>query len=389
MGRRSVSSTKSGKYMNPTDQARKQARRKELKKNKRQRMAVRQAVLKNKDPKEIIKELDKIDKMEFNVDAPAPLSQKVLMEKRKKLKETLERVLKYYEKEDPEYWAEIRRNEAEYEKRRHHTIIYYESVKHAEEVTVDDIPLPKSVLTDTRPSQIPLPPLPSVESKVIGILKKSGPSDTELTQLEPLQIEPPGVPIGLPPEIELPEDDEYCPSDDSAFPSVATLSDGDRLKSVPVLANQPSVGMIGRPPPQLALHPPLGAIRLPPGPPPGLPPRLRMPPVPLPSLQPRIPFVSFNRPNAMGMPFASSNVLSARPQLKDPQQAATIIEAKPQLRNLSADITQFVPSALRVKRGDKKHQDKKSAIIQAQSSQQKPSRDDAYAQFMDEMKDLL
>ena len=36
--------------MNPTDQARKEARRKELKKNKKQRMAVRQAVLKGKDP---------------------------------------------------------------------------------------------------------------------------------------------------------------------------------------------------------------------------------------------------------------------------------------------------------------------------------------------------
>jgi hypothetical protein len=32
MGRRSTSTTKSGKYMNPTDQARKEARRRELKK---------------------------------------------------------------------------------------------------------------------------------------------------------------------------------------------------------------------------------------------------------------------------------------------------------------------------------------------------------------------
>ena len=38
MGKRSTSTTKSGKYMNPTDQARKEARRRELKKNKKQRI---------------------------------------------------------------------------------------------------------------------------------------------------------------------------------------------------------------------------------------------------------------------------------------------------------------------------------------------------------------
>ncbi|CAN8008396.1 unnamed protein product [Ixodes pacificus] len=32
MGRRSINTTKSGKYMNPTDQARKEARKRELKK---------------------------------------------------------------------------------------------------------------------------------------------------------------------------------------------------------------------------------------------------------------------------------------------------------------------------------------------------------------------
>ena len=44
MGRRSINTTKSGKYMNPTDQARKEARKKELKKNKKQRQLVRAAV---------------------------------------------------------------------------------------------------------------------------------------------------------------------------------------------------------------------------------------------------------------------------------------------------------------------------------------------------------
>lgn len=41
----------------------KEARKKELKKNKRQRQMVRAAVLKNKDPSQILEEMEKIDEM--------------------------------------------------------------------------------------------------------------------------------------------------------------------------------------------------------------------------------------------------------------------------------------------------------------------------------------
>lgn len=77
MGKRSTSTTKSGKYMNPTDQARKEARKRELKKNRKQRLMVRAAVLKGKNPRELIVELEKIDDMEFNPLAPPPLNEKV------------------------------------------------------------------------------------------------------------------------------------------------------------------------------------------------------------------------------------------------------------------------------------------------------------------------
>ncbi|CDW54837.1 Wbp11 domain containing protein [Trichuris trichiura] len=62
MGRRTTS-TKGGRYMNPADQARKIARRKELKKNKKQRIMVRQAVLKNKDPEELLRNIASLDEM--------------------------------------------------------------------------------------------------------------------------------------------------------------------------------------------------------------------------------------------------------------------------------------------------------------------------------------
>ena len=47
---RKTASTKGGKYMNPTDQARKEDRKKQLKKHKKQREQVREAVIKNKNP---------------------------------------------------------------------------------------------------------------------------------------------------------------------------------------------------------------------------------------------------------------------------------------------------------------------------------------------------
>ncbi|XP_049874733.1 WW domain-binding protein 11 [Pectinophora gossypiella] len=201
MGRRSINTTKSGKYMNPTDQARKEARKKELKKNKRQRQMVRAAVLKMKDPTQILEELQKIDEMEYNVLQPSPLNEKVLKEKRKKLRETFDRVLKMYDKDEPEKWVELKRQEMEYEKRRAHLISYYESVKHAQSVQVDDIPLPtlqvpENLIYGNMPSQIPLP----VDSThpnmpVKPILKK----DSAYKE-RPQGVEPPGVPPGPPPD---------------------------------------------------------------------------------------------------------------------------------------------------------------------------------------------
>ncbi|PSN53399.1 hypothetical protein C0J52_03785 [Blattella germanica] len=235
MGRRSINTTKSGKYMNPTDQARKEARKKELKKNKKQRQMVRAAVLKGKDPVQLIAEMEKIDQMEYNVLQPPPLNEKVLKDKRKKLKETLERVMTMYDKDDPDKWAELKRMEVEYEKRRIAMVTYAESVRHAQQVQVDDIPLPTLQLPNDPtafmglPSQIPLPtdlpiqltsmvPHPMIALAGVpvppglalppphGILKKtsaySAPSKPK---------KPPGVPPGPPPEL---SDDEEEPMDE-------------------------------------------------------------------------------------------------------------------------------------------------------------------------------
>ncbi|XP_021928568.1 WW domain-binding protein 11 isoform X2 [Zootermopsis nevadensis] len=212
---------------------RKEARKKELKKNKKQRQMVRAAVLKGKDPIQLIAEMEKIDQMEYNVLQPPPLNEKVLKDKRKKLKETLERVMTMYDKDDPDKWAELKRMEVEYEKRRIAMVTYAESVRHAQQVQVDDIPLPTLQLPNDPntfiglPSQIPLPtdlpvPLSSIVSHPImtlpvppgitlppphGILKKT----SAYTSIPVKPKTPPGVPPGPPPELS--DDDEEEPMD--------------------------------------------------------------------------------------------------------------------------------------------------------------------------------
>lgn len=216
MGRRSINTTKSGKYMNPTDQARKEARKKELKKNKRQRQMVRAAVLKGKDPIQILAEMEKIDQMEYNVLQPSPLNEKVLKDKRKKLRDTLDRVMKMYVKDDPDKWEELKRAEADYEKRRFTMSTYYEAVRHAQQVQVDDIPLPINQLPPESiaalagltsqiplpadlplPLQLPLPRLPTSGPPPAGILRKRS------AYSPPLRPKiPPGVPPGPPPDLD-------------------------------------------------------------------------------------------------------------------------------------------------------------------------------------------
>ncbi|XP_075224391.1 uncharacterized protein LOC142326095 [Lycorma delicatula] len=215
MGRRSINTTKSGKYMNPTDQARKEARKKELKKNKRQRQMVRAAVLKGKDPMQILAEMEKIDQMEYNVLQPSPLNEKVLKDKRKKLRDTFDRVMKMYVKDDPDKWEELKRAEAEYEKRRYALSTYYEAVRHAQQVQVDDIPLPINqlppesiALLSGLTSQIPLPAdLPLPIPLPLPRLPPPGPPPQSILRKRsaysppPRPKSPPGVPPGPPPEL--------------------------------------------------------------------------------------------------------------------------------------------------------------------------------------------
>ncbi|TPP65889.1 WW domain-binding protein 11 [Fasciola gigantica] len=199
MGRRSVNTTKSGKFMNPTDQARKEARKRELKKNKKQRMAVRHAVLKSKDPLQLLEETALYDKQEYDPSVQAQLNERVIQEKRKRLLETFDRLVILYRKEDAEYANRLQAARQDYDKKRHEMMLYYEQVKLAERVKASEIPLPKlpqsqmGLLT----SDIPLP----AGSYTKGILKKSLGLPGLPPGIVPAGRKPPAPPPGPPPEL--------------------------------------------------------------------------------------------------------------------------------------------------------------------------------------------
>nr|CAI5864457.1 unnamed protein product [Callosobruchus analis] len=158
---------------------------------------------------------------------------------------------------------------------------------------------------------------------------------------------------------------------------------------------------------------PPGRPLMPPGPPPGIPPPPRMPnirpptmavvgPPPPPRLV-RLPPPPGPNPAAAAA-VAAATVLSAAPQLINRSETSggkqgVTISAKPQIRNLSADVTRFVPSTLRVRREDKKLTKNPSAIAremkQKELSMQQSvmasgaTKDDAYKQFMQEMEQLM
>jgi len=56
---------------------------------------VRQAVIKQKDPSTLIKEMELLDKLEFDPNNPPPYSAKVIQDKRKKLKDQYHKILQY------------------------------------------------------------------------------------------------------------------------------------------------------------------------------------------------------------------------------------------------------------------------------------------------------
>lgn len=163
MGRRSTSTTKSGKYMNPTDQARKEARRRELKKNKKQRQIVRDAVLRSKNVRELCDDLDRLEEMELGLREADVANEKAIKEKKKQTSDTLLKILKFYEKNDRHQYVEAKKlyedSENKRRKLREEVFKPYVSVgqRELDNISLPDIPLPPEVPGIPALSDIPLP----------------------------------------------------------------------------------------------------------------------------------------------------------------------------------------------------------------------------------------
>ncbi|CAG2122027.1 unnamed protein product, partial [Medioppia subpectinata] len=155
----------------------------------------------------------RLDQMEYNVSTPPPLNEKVLKDKRRKMKETWDRLLRLYNKEDHQRFVELKRMEVEYEAKRNQMMKFYESVKSAQEVTIDDIPLPSAAPSDPNLSSGlgSAPMFPNEHSIPQSILKRPHMSSTHMAG--PHRT-PPGVPPGPPPVLSDGEDDVDDDSDD-------------------------------------------------------------------------------------------------------------------------------------------------------------------------------
>ena len=67
-----------------------------------------------------------------------------MLEKRRKLAETWDRVIKMQEKDQPEQFADLKKLWNNYQARKIEVVKYYESVISAQDVDVDAIPLPSA-----------------------------------------------------------------------------------------------------------------------------------------------------------------------------------------------------------------------------------------------------
>ena len=180
------------------------------------------------------------------------------------------------------------------------------------------------------------------------------------------------------------------------------------LEAPPVKSAPPTAPQIPPPPPAgppplfPPRFPPPSAIRLPPGPPPGLPPGLRPPSLFPPPPPPQI-SAPPSRPHIQ-----SQAVLSSRPRPSSTgerggraAEQGAVISAQPQLRNIQAEVTKFMPTSLRVRREVPKQSAgklKTAKPTQAPSGLVGVAREggrgsriqgDAYEAFMKEMEGFL
>ena len=401
--------------MNPTDQARKEARRKELKKNKKQRLVVREAVIKSKEPRELLKEIEELEQQDMESTSKGLPNEKGIKERKRKLLETVDRLQTFWEKENPlQYRALKQLIKESYDRRQRlkHTYAFSSrAVDPAEQrELLSLIPLPSeavpSASSDTLPQDIPLPDPDNqrVPSPILKSPQSQYPLPRHLIQErnKHLPRRPPSPPPGLPPAL-------ASKRRLSGLTEIELLNRSALKKvSFAPLVQESSKQDESAEPTTISILPPAPSLLLPPAPPPLVPPFL-LPLQPLPGPQAQ------KSSNRMEPHIQASAVLNPQPSVADsaPQQAslmpasrpspANVISAKPQLRNTYAEVTKLVPTAIRVRREGVTPRtappsqlpgrvpSQHSYGLTYKEKQRAPVRtqDEAYTDFMKEMESLL
>ncbi|GMT06153.1 hypothetical protein PENTCL1PPCAC_28327, partial [Pristionchus entomophagus] len=377
MGRRSNQTTKSGRFMNPADQQRKAERAKELKRNKKQRSAVRTAIMKNRDPNEVIDAMRKIDDQEMETEAPLRAT---LESKRDKLKKQYKEIRDFFIKaEQPDKVKEIDHKMQAYEAERYKKQQQMAAIKFSMTGDMDSIPMPETVPTRENAAMTPF--LPSYAVHPAGY---QPPAKKRVTFGTRMKQRPPGPPAGIAPELSDSDDDDNEDGEGEALhdednyepvvipdeilngdrPSLSTLTEPLRPAPIPP-PTYPVLNLARAPPvhPSMLPLPPRMPIRLPPPPPTG---------------------------GAFRTPDTSS--ISAGPTVSKPTPEA-VISAKPELRDLAGEATKFVPTNLRVRRDNtvKKPVGRVNAYgmgIDSARKKEAKTTDEAYADFMKELEGI-
>lgn len=101
--------------------------------------------------------------------------------------------LNFQHNDDPELWSELKRKETEYERRRNKKVQYYESVRHAQTVQIDDIPLPQMTDQPPQPAQQTLFPPGTAPPAVLGRLPPNLPTNFPAPPIFNSSVAPPPI----------------------------------------------------------------------------------------------------------------------------------------------------------------------------------------------------
>ena len=121
---------------------------------------------------------------------------------------------------------------------------------------------------------------------------------------------------------------------------------------LPMFSTHPPPPLFNQAPP-----PPLGRFGVPPGPPPGIPPPPSHPPPNISASVPRPLIPTGSKLQGGNAPHIQSSAILSAPSTgkgKGSSKPSAIISAQPQLRNIQAEVTKFLPTALRVRRDQPK-----------------------------------